>query len=71
MRAAKEKFQEHFPGEKVSWTRFVADEESRWVVGVFYGQSKLPRYSFWAVAKASGTVGIIESDGKYRPKVWR
>lgn len=59
------------PGEYVAWTTLAADEETRYVVGVFYGDTRPPRYCFFAVDKATMEARVLEDDSDYRPKDWR
>lgn len=59
------------PGERIAWTRITAEEEARYVVGVFYGNTAPPRYQFFAVPKATYMAQVLEDDENYRPKVWR
>jgi len=56
----------------VVWTTLAADEERRFVVGVFFDWGgKPPRYRFYAVDKITMLAAPLEDDALYRPKVWR
>lgn len=70
-RAAKAAFARAHPAKRIAWTRLTAEEELRFVVGIYYGDTRPPRYAFYAVNKESGEVRPIDDDSPYRPKVWR
>jgi hypothetical protein len=59
------------PDETIRWTHLTAEEEDRYVVGVFYSDWKPPRYQFFAVEKTTMQAQVIEDDTAYRPKGWR
>ena len=64
-------FLSQHPTEKYVHTRMRADEPDRFVIGVFYGDTRPPRYQFYAVSKQSFLVQKIEDTSPYRPKIWR
>jgi hypothetical protein len=64
-------FRRLYPNERIAWTTLLADEDARYVIGVFYGSTRPPSYQFFGVSKLSGLVQQIEDDEVYRPKVWR
>ena len=70
-KAAVAAFLAAHPGEHIAWTRVAGDEEDRYVIGVFYGRTRPPRYQFFSVLKASQEVQALEDDSAYRPKGWR
>jgi len=67
----REVFRQLRPEQHIAWSKLSADESDRFVVGIFYGDTRPPRYSFYAVNKATGEVTQIDDDSAYRPKVWR
>ncbi len=69
--AAKEEFRRLYPDERVACTTLRADEEARYIVGVFYGSARPPRYRFFEVGKDSGLARQIDDDQSYRPRLWR
>jgi hypothetical protein len=64
-------FRQHFPNESLAWLRLAAEEESRWVVGVFFGDTRPPNYKFFAMSRASGEISELEDCSQYAPKRWR
>jgi hypothetical protein len=70
-RAAKEAFGRMYPDETIGWTTFRADEDTRYIVGVFYGATRPPYYIFFEVRKNSDFARQLEDDEPYRPRVWR
>lgn len=67
---AREAFRRLHPDQRIAWSRLAADEPDRFVVGVFYGDTKPPSYSFYAVSKTTAEVTPIDDGSAYRPKVW-
>lgn len=59
------------PGERIAWTRLIAEEENRYIVGVFYGDVRPRSYQFFAIDRTAMTATVLEDDTAYRPKVWR
>lgn len=70
-RAAQCEFRSRYPEEHIVWTKMSADETDRYVIGVFYGDTRPPRYRFYAVKKQTGSVAELEDVSVYRPKDWR
>jgi hypothetical protein len=70
-RRARAAFRELHPEQCIAWSRVAAEEVDRFVVGVFYGDSRPPRYCFFAISRASAGVTPLDDDSAYRPKVWR
>ena len=70
-KTAKKAFLDSHPSERVAWTTLKADEPERFVVGVFFGNTRPPSYIFYELSKQDGTVSEIEDDSPYRPEVWR
>ncbi len=70
-KAARRQFQNDHPGENVAWTRLSADEDDSFVVGVFYGSTRPPKYIFYSISKQDGETIELADDEPYRPKVWR
>jgi hypothetical protein len=64
-------FRNSHPAEPVAWTRLAAEENGRFVVGVFYGSTRPPRFRFYEVAKATMRARELNDDEDYRPKQWR
>jgi hypothetical protein len=64
-------FGQRFPNESVAWVRLAATEQSRWVVGVFFGATAPPSYKFFAVSRASGEISELDDCSQYAPQVWR
>jgi hypothetical protein len=64
-------FRQHFPNETVAWLQLAATEQSRWVVGVFFGSTKPPSYKFFAVSRASGEISELDDCSQYAPRLWR
>jgi hypothetical protein len=70
-RAAKEAFRRLYPTETIGWTTLRADEDTRYIVGVFYGSTRPPHYMFFEVSKDSAIARKLDDDEPYRPRVWR
>lgn len=70
-RAAKEAFRRLYPTETIGWTTLCADEDTRYIVGVFYGSTRPPHHMFFEVSKDSAIARKLEDDELYRPRVWR
>ena len=68
---AREHFRSNHPGLRIAWSSLAAEEGSRFVVGVFYGDTLPPRYKFYEVLKDTMTANPLEDDTAYAPKVWR
>jgi hypothetical protein len=68
---ASHEFRRLYPDERVSWTTLRSDEETRFVIGVYYGSTKPPRYKFFEVTKDVGSARELQDDANYRPSVWR
>jgi hypothetical protein len=48
-----------------------ADEPERFVLGVFYGETRPPNFTFYAVIKTGGEATPLDDDSAYRPIRWR
>lgn len=70
VKAAKQTFRESYPDQEIAWTRCTT-EETRYVVGVFYGSTRPPRYIFYTIDKTDNSAAILQNDENYRPKQWR
>jgi nicotinic acid mononucleotide adenylyltransferase len=70
-KTAKEAFRCLHPHQRIAWCRLAADESDRFVVSIFYGDTRPPSYAFYAVAKSTAEVTPLDDDSAYRPKVWR
>jgi hypothetical protein len=70
-RIALQIFKRDLPKARVVKVRTAAKEADRVVVGVFYGDGKLPRYRFYAVAKDLHMALLVRDDSRYAPKIWR
>lgn len=70
-KAARRQFKDDHPDEHVAWTKLSADEDNRFVVGVFYGSTRPPKFLFYAISKLDGETIELADDEPYRPKVWR
>jgi hypothetical protein len=57
--------------DSIVWTILTAEESDRFVVGVFYGDTRPPRYIFFAIDKSTDEATVVADDTPYRPKVWR
>jgi hypothetical protein len=68
---ARAAFRQLHPDERIAWSRLAAEEPDRFVVGVFYGQTTPPSYSFYAVSKTTAEATPVDDDSPYRPKAWR
>jgi hypothetical protein len=64
--AARREFREHYPIQRIAKVMLRAEEDTRFVVGVFYGDTIPPRYKFYAVDKHTGEVSLIEDPLPYR-----
>jgi hypothetical protein len=69
-KVARAAFVEDHPDEHVAWTSLAADETGRFVVGVFYGNTRPPRAKFYEVAKSDGIARQIADDAPYSSKTW-
>jgi hypothetical protein len=54
----------------IAWST-LKGEESRFVVDVFFGPTRPPRYRFYAVSKKELIVTPLGDDSAYAPKNWR
>ena len=70
-RVAKEAFGRLYPNETIGWTTLRADEDTRYIVGVFYGSTRPPSFMFFEVSKDLAIARQLEDDKPYRPRVWR
>ena len=59
------------PDRCVAWTTLAAEEDERFVVGIFYGDTRPPSYAFYAVSKQTGEATSLDDDSAYRPQTWR
>jgi len=64
-------FRRLFPHETLRRTSLQADEPTRYVYWVWYGDTTPPFYQFFTVAKESGAVNLMEDSSGYAPEVWR
>jgi len=65
---AREAFRRLRPDQRVAWSRVVADEPHRFVVGVFYGDTRPPSCTLYSVSKVIAEVRLLDDDSAYRPK---
>jgi hypothetical protein len=70
LKLVREFFRQHFPQESIAWLRLAASEPSRWVVGVFYGSTRPPRYKFFAVDRETEQITELDDLRQYAPKQW-
>jgi hypothetical protein len=68
---ARDYFRHHYSHRPIGWVSLTATEPSRWVVGVFFGSTRPPRYKFFAVERGSGAVTEVADCSPYAPKNWR
>ncbi len=59
-------FERSHRGDRVAWTKLVADENNRFVVAVFYGMSSPPACVFYAVDKRTSEAAPLQDDTAYR-----
>ena len=68
---AREAFRLLHSDQRIAWTTLAADEADRFVVGVFYGDTRPPNFTFYAVSKTGGEATPLDDDSAYRPTLWR
>lgn len=71
LKQSRQFFHQQFPNETVAWLRLAATEQSRWVVGVFFGATAPPSYKYFAVARAGGEISELDDCSQYAPRLWR
>ncbi len=59
-------FERSHRGERVAWTKLVADEDARFVVAVYHGMSSPPACAFYAVDRRTGEALPVQDDSAYR-----
>lgn len=63
-------FSDLYPEEKGK-VILKADEADRFVIWVWYGHTRPPRYKFFYVNKSDLAARVLEDNSKYRPQMWR
>jgi hypothetical protein len=70
---AEESARRHFRSvdadSKIAWST-LKEEESRFVVGVFFGSTRPLRYKFYEVSKKELVASPLDDDSAYAPKKW-
>jgi hypothetical protein len=69
-RRARELFRATHPKSPIAWST-VKEEEEQFVVGVFFGSTRPPHYTFYSVSKGDSIATPIPDDAAYAPKNWR
>jgi hypothetical protein len=69
-KSARSHFRAVDPDSTIAWSS-LKEEESRFVVRVFFGSTRPPRYKFYAVSKKELVATPISDDSAYAPKNWR
>ncbi len=64
-------FRQQYPNESIAWLRLSAAQPERWVVGVFFGSARPPRYKFFAVNRRSEEIVELVDCRQHAPKQWR
>gem|GEM_PF-4593083 len=57
--------------EEHGYPHLKVDEPDRFVIWVWYGQTRPPRYQFFYVNKSDLLAHVMKDDSNYRPKLWR
>jgi hypothetical protein len=69
-RRAREVFRATHPDASIAWST-IKEEADRFIVCVFFGSTRPPRYKFYAVSKESLAAVPLVDDSAYAPKNWR
>jgi hypothetical protein len=65
-KTASHAFRRLHPDERIAWTSVRAEEHDRFVVGIFYGRTRPPRHTFFAIDKSTDEVTLVKDDTPYR-----
>ncbi len=69
-KSARASFCAAHPESRVAWST-VKEEPARYVVGIFYGVTRPPRFKFYTVSKPDLIAAPLEHASTYMPKKWR
>ena len=66
---ARSHFRSFDAESKIAWST-LKEEEGRFVVGVYFGSTRPPRYKFYTVSKNELVATPLDDDSAYAPKNW-
>ena len=67
-RVASQEFRLLYPNEGIAWTALRAVEETRYIIGVYYGTTRPPYRKYFEILKGSTVALELENDAIYRPR---